>query len=121
MGRVKGRLDIVGRDVHSSQDLTGRLEADFNQAQALQLPVLYQVAPLLRGVSSATTFEKGDLRATLNRGVWRVSRLTINSTALRLMAEGIVTVKGVLDLEVTARTGQLIVNPVLFRLVALAT
>jgi hypothetical protein len=121
MGRVKGRLDIVGRDVHGAQDLTGRLEADFNQAQALQLPVFSQFAPLLRGVSSATTFEKGDLRATLTRGVWRVSRLTIDSTLLRLVAEGIVTIKGVLDLEVTARTGQLFINPALLRVVGLAT
>jgi hypothetical protein len=121
MGRVKGQLDLTGRDVRSVQDLTGRLEADFSQAQALQLPILAQVAPLLRGVSSATTFEKGDLRAALNRGVWRVSRLTVDSTLLKLLGEGVVTVKGVLDLEVTSRIGQLFINPGLLRVVGLAT
>ncbi len=121
MGRAKVRLDIIGRDIRSAQDLTGRLDADFNQAQALQLPVLSQLTPFLRGISSATTFEKGDLRATLSRGVWRVSRLTIDSTLLKLLAEGTVTVKGGLNLEVTARTGQLFVNPALLRLVGLAT
>jgi hypothetical protein len=119
-GRASGLLDLTGRDVRSLNDLSGRLEIDFRQAQALQLPVLSRITPFLRGVSQATSFEKGDLRATLGRGIWRVQRLTAESRTLNLMAEGIVTVQGRLDLEVTVRTGELFVNPVLLRLLGLS-
>jgi hypothetical protein len=101
--------------------MTGRLDMDFSQTQVLELPVLRVLAPYFRGLSPATSFEKGDLRATLGQGIWRVRRLTVDSQALRLLAEGTVTVEGRLDLEVTARTGELIVNPLILRLVGVAT
>jgi translocation and assembly module TamB len=119
-GRLSGRFDFAGQDVHALQDLNARLDVDFAQAQPLQLPVLSQITPYLRGVSTSTSFEKGDLRATLSRGIWRVRRLALLGNFANVFAEGTVIVQqGRLDLDVTARTGELIVNPVLLRLVSL--
>jgi uncharacterized protein involved in outer membrane biogenesis len=120
-GRLSGRFDFAGQDIHALQDLNARLDVDFAQAQPLQLPVLSQITPYLRGVTTSTSFEKGDLRATLGRGIWRVRRLALLGSFANVFAEGTVTLQqSRLDLEVTARTGELVVNPVLLRLVSLS-
>jgi hypothetical protein len=56
-GRTTAKLDIKGTDVRSLNDVSGNLVASFEQAQALQVPVLQQIAPFL-GLAPSTTFQK---------------------------------------------------------------
>jgi translocation and assembly module TamB len=107
-GRVTGRLDFAGTDMQSLDDLTATLQASFQQAQPLDLPVLRQVAPyVLPGMSSSATFQSGAVRARLARGIVRVEQLTLVGRLAQLFIEGTVTLDGRLNLEVTARTAQL--------------
>jgi translocation and assembly module TamB len=110
-GRMSGRLDFGGDNIHSLDDLTGTLEASFAQAQALQLPVLDVVAHEVAPGRSAMTFEKGEARATLSRGVVRVNRLSLSNATLQMLVEGTVTLQGRIDLEATASTEVMGINP----------
>src|SRR5205085_11426820 len=42
-GRASGRLDFSGRDMRALADLGARLDVDFHQAQALEMPVLRDI------------------------------------------------------------------------------
>ena len=79
-----------------------------------------QIVPYLGGLSGSTVIQKGDVRATLGGGVWRIARLTLESPVLRLMVQGSVTLQGRLDLDVVARTGQIGVHPLLLRALGLS-
>lgn len=105
-GQMAGRFDFAGRDVRSIDDLTGTLDASFGQTQAFRLPVFQQITPFLR-LGPSTTFEKGNLKARLDRGLLRVQRLGLESSNLFVFAEGTVTTSGRLDLNVVANTGPL--------------
>jgi translocation and assembly module TamB len=119
-GRLSGRIDFGGSDVRSLNDLSATMEASFGQAEALSLPVLSQLAPFLApGLSRSSTFQSGDLRARLARGLIHVQRLSLSGPALHLFAQGTVTLDGRLDLEVVAYTGDLGPNPRLLRLFGL--
>jgi hypothetical protein len=119
-GTVTGRFDFGGTDVRSVDDVTGTIEARLQQAQALQLPVLQQVAPFLGpSQSSSSFFQSGDLRARLARGVFRIERLAFAGTAARILVEGTVTVEGRLNLAVTANTGRFGVNPTFLQFIGL--
>jgi hypothetical protein len=118
-GRITGRLTFAGQDVRSVDDLTARLDATLNETQALQFPVFRQLSPYLL-IPPSTSVQTGDVRAVLGRGVWRVQRLTLQSDFLRLFAQGTVTLRGTLDLEVLARTGQVGVPPGVLRLLGVA-
>lgn len=119
-GRITGRFDLMGQDVRSAADLNGRLDVTFAQAQALQLPVLFDLLRYLPGLSASTTFQTGYARATLGRNIWRIQWLALEGSAARLFVTGTITTEGRLDLQVVARTGTLIINPILLRLVVLA-
>src|SRR5262249_50429730 len=54
-----------------------------------------------------------------SRGVFRIQRFTLMGRFAELVIEGTVTLAGRLDLEVTARTGNLGVSPVALRLLGL--
>ncbi len=102
-GRVSGEMEFEGSNVRSANDLTGTIQARLERTQALQLPVLREVAPYL-GRGSQATFQSGDLRASLGGGVVRLQRLGLTGERVELFADGTVTLEGRLDLEVTART-----------------
>jgi hypothetical protein len=103
-GRLTGRLDFVGNDVHSADDLTGTLEAELAQTQAFQFPVLRQVAPFL-GMQTSSTFDRGQLRARLARGVIGVQSLSLQGAIVQMSVEGNAALSGRLDLTVTAGPG----------------
>jgi hypothetical protein len=65
------------------------------------------LTPFLRGgVSSATTFNSGNLRARLGAGVVRVQQFSLSSNIIRLIIQGTTTVpQGRLDLDVNGMTG----------------
>jgi translocation and assembly module TamB len=103
-GQMTGRFDFAGRDVRTLDDLSGTLEASFGQTQAFRFPVLQQVSPLL-GIGSSTTFDKGHIQARLDRGVFRIQRLSLEGGLYRVFIDGTVTTAGRLNLDVVARSG----------------
>lgn len=108
-GQMSGRFDFVGHDVRSVNDISGALVAAFEQSQALNIPVLQQIAPFL-GVGPSTTFQKGSLVAHLDRGVLRIKRLSLDGTNLKVFIDGTVTLAGRLNLDVYAKTANLNFN-----------
>jgi hypothetical protein len=118
-GRVNARIDFGGSEIRSADDLTATIDASFQQTQAFQLPVLQALTPFIVPGQSATTFQRGDLRARLSRGVVRLQRLTLTNPTVQMIVEGNVTLGGRLNLDVTARTGTLGVNPNFLRVLGL--
>jgi translocation and assembly module TamB len=119
-GQVSGRFDFAGDEVRSVDDLTGTLDARLQQTQALQLPVLQQIAPFLSvGQSSAAIFQAGSLRGHLAHGVFRIDQLSFTGTLLQLFVNGTVSLQERLNLEVMANTGNLGVNPAFVRFLGL--
>jgi translocation and assembly module TamB len=118
-GKLSGRLDFGSKDLRSVDDLTATLDAQFQQARGLDYPVLRQLTPYLGRGQSSGTFRSGDARARLDRGVVRVQRLTLSGSTLQLLIEGTLTLAGRLDLDVTANTGVVGVNPPALRLLGL--
>jgi hypothetical protein len=107
-GLLTGRLDFGAEDLHSVNDLTASLDATLGRNQALELPVLSQLTPYL-APSSTTTFQQGDVRARLARGVFRVQRMSLISPLLQLIIEGNILLQGGrLDLDVVANTGSVV-------------
>jgi hypothetical protein len=104
-GQMTGRFDFSGSDVHSINDLSGNLIASFSQAQALQLPILRQIAPHV-GVGPSTTFQHGDLRARFDHGVFRIQQLALEGGKLQLLVEGTVSQEGRLSLNIAAKIGE---------------
>lgn len=109
-GKISGKFTLAGRNVRTVRDLTGTVDADLTNAQAMSFPVLQGVLPYLTGgISGSTTFNQGDVRARLAGGVVRVDEFSLSSNLAQLYARGTVTVSGRLNLNVTVNTGQL--NP----------
>jgi translocation and assembly module TamB len=118
-GRVTGRFDFGGGEIHSVNDLTGNLQATLREAQALQLPILSPITPFLLPGQGSTTFRSGDVRARLANGVWRISQMTLENNLAKLIIQGTITVQGRLDLNVVGRTNSLGgLDPVLLRILA---
>jgi len=105
-GQTTARFDFAGDNVRSINDINGNLVASFRQTQALQVPVLKQVAPLI-GLGRSTTFQSGSLRANLTKGVFRIQQLALDGTNVQMHVDGTVALNGRLNLEVVARTNTL--------------
>jgi hypothetical protein len=118
-GRLTGRVDFGGTDLRSVNDVTATLQATFQEAQPRGFPVLQQLVPFLGPGASATSFRSGDFRARLANGIVRIQRLTLLGNNVQLFADGTVTLEGRLNLEVTANTGQLGINPRFLQLLGL--
>jgi hypothetical protein len=103
-GQVTGQFTFSGTEIHSVKDLTGNLFASFSQAQPLQVPGLNAITPYI-GMGPTTTFERGELRARLDRGTLRVQRFAMEGGTLKLFADGTVALSGPLNLNVVAKTG----------------
>jgi hypothetical protein len=110
-GRVTGRIELGGQQMHTSSDLTGSVDATLHQTQGLQLPILRQITPYLRPGISPMTFQSGELKGRLSRGVFRVQPLTLTGNLLQLILVGTITLSGQLDLDVTTRSGSMCANP----------
>jgi translocation and assembly module TamB len=107
-GKITGKYTLGGRNIRSSNDLTGTLDATLRDTQAMSLPIFQRALPYLTGgVSGSTTFDDGTVRGSLARGVMRVDRFSLSSGSAQIFAQGNVTLAGRLDLNVTVNTGQL--------------
>jgi hypothetical protein len=107
-GKLSGTYTLAGRNIRTLVDLTGTLNADLIDTQALSLPILQRTLPFLTGgVSGSTSFDTGELRAHLSRGVIRIERFSLSSGSVQIFAQGNVSLSGRLSLSVLANTGQL--------------
>jgi hypothetical protein len=104
-GRATGHLEFHGDRVQSVDDIQGSLVASMQQTQALEVPFLKPLAPLL-GTPTTATFQTGDVRARLGRGVIHIEQMSFPEGPLELYAEGEVTLQGRVDMNVTANTGR---------------
>jgi translocation and assembly module TamB len=119
-GKVTGRIEFAANDLRSLNDLSATIEASLQQTQAMNYPVLQQIAPFLGPLQSSSSYRNGDLRARLDRGVLRIQRLTLVGSNLQLFIDGTVTVpEGRLGLNVTANTGRVGYNPTFLRFLGL--
>lgn len=118
-GRITGRADISGAEVRSIDDLTGTIVARLTGASAQEIPLIQDTLPYLNTLGLAKPFEKGDLRGTLSRGIFRVQRLALANPGAQLFADGTATLQnGRLDLNVVAHTGPVGPQAGLFRVLA---
>lgn len=106
-GTLHGKVHFTGIDVNSLVDLAGNIEAGLVQSRAQGIPVIRDLAPLLPVATLASSFDKGELKARLDRGIVRVQRLALSNSLVMLLVEGKMTLQGKLDLEATARTGNI--------------
>ncbi len=119
VGRLTGRVDFGADSLRSLDDLDATVDATLADSQALEIPVLSALAPYLAPGQSATTFQKGDLRGRLSRGIFRLQRLTLSSSIVQMAVVGTVNTAGRLDLDVTGGIGTLGVNPAFLQAIGL--
>jgi hypothetical protein len=105
-GRGTGHAEFSGDRVQSIDDVRGTLTASLQQTQALELPVLKQLAPIL-GMTTTATFQSGEVRARLARSVVHIDKVSFPEGPLQLYAEGQVSLAGRVNMDVTANTGKL--------------
>ncbi|HEX3871683.1 MAG TPA: AsmA-like C-terminal region-containing protein, partial [Pirellulales bacterium] len=106
-GTVQGTVVFDGKNMRSINDLTATMNLKLKNSQAMTLPVLDQIGPLLSaGLSTATKFQTGELQGTLAHGIVRIRRFTLSSPTVQVFAKGSAAVAGRLDLEVVVRTGE---------------
>ncbi|MBN9122079.1 MAG: hypothetical protein J0I06_23550 [Planctomycetes bacterium] len=118
-GRITGRLDVAGTNVRSLDDLTGTFVARLGNTSPREIPLLQQAVPFLNTANLVKPFDGGDIRASLNRGVIRVQRVTLVSPNAQIFAEGNVTTSGRVDMSVIAHTGSIGPEAPAFRLLGL--
>jgi hypothetical protein len=119
VGQVTGRVEFSADSLRSADDLNATIDATLNQTQALELPVLSGLVPFVAPGQSATTFQQGELRGRLARGVFRIQRFNLSSSIVRLAIVGTITTQGRLDLEAAGSTGRTGYNPAFLRLAGL--
>ena len=105
-GRATGRIDVSSERLQTIDDLQANLLATVQHTQALDYPVLRQVAPFL-GMATTKTFQNGEVRARLARGVVHFEKLAFAEGPWQLYAEGNVTLQGNVHLDMTANSGKL--------------
>jgi len=108
-GYLTGKFVVKGDNVRSVEDLDGAFDAVFSQTQAAAVPILSDIAPIL-GIGSSTTFQKGDFKARMDRGVIRIQRLAMEGGIFKVFIDGTADVKGRLNLNVVANAGNLLTN-----------
>ncbi|HZZ77268.1 MAG TPA: AsmA-like C-terminal region-containing protein, partial [Gemmataceae bacterium] len=102
-GQTTAVLQVKGANVRSLKDLEGKLVASFQQAQALQLPVLSQITPFL-GIGATTTFQQGNLVARLNRGTAKIEQMTLRGRNAQIFVNGTISLEERMNLNVVAKT-----------------
>jgi hypothetical protein len=107
-GTIGGTLRLAGRRVESPDDLVGRFELDLSRVQPLQFPVLRQIGRFLGPIQPTTSFESGKATGRLANGIVHLDQFAIDGGVARILIEGSGSLRGRLDLDVTAKTGDLV-------------
>ena len=110
-GTVQGKLVFAGRDVKSLDNITANLEGTLTHSRAQGIPIVRDLVPFLPVAATGTFFDKGELKARMDRGIIRIQRLALSNALVMVLIEGNISSQGQMDLEATARTGSLSVLP----------
>ena len=110
-GTVQGKLVFAGRDVKSLDNITANLEGTLSHSRAQGIPIVRDLVPFLPVAATGTFFDKGELKARMDRGIIRIQRLALSNALVMVLIEGNISSQGQMDLEATARTGNLSVLP----------
>ncbi|NBR06253.1 MAG: hypothetical protein EBT92_10825 [Planctomycetes bacterium] len=110
-GTVQGKLVFAGRDVKSLDNITANLEGTLTHSRAQGIPIVRDLVPFLPVAATGTFFDKGELKARMDRGIIRIQRLALSNALVMVLIEGNISSQGQMDLEATARTGNLSVLP----------
>lgn len=106
-GTFHGELGIRADHLRGPQDLQGRLQLQFADADAQTLPLadsLARFVPLL-GYAS-TQFDRGTLVGDISRGALRIQKLALTGKQLAVVGDGSVGLtSGRLDLQLVVQTG----------------
>src|SRR5438270_7781435 len=94
VGQVSGNVDFSSESFRGADDLNATVDATLAQTQALELPVLSGLVPFVAPGQSATTFQQGELRGRLARGVFRIQKFNLSSPLVRLAIVGTITTRG---------------------------
>ncbi len=105
-GRISGRFDLAGNSIRTLDDIGGTLNGTLNQTSVREVPLLQVVTPFLSPTALASPFETGEIKGRLAGGIFRIERLSLANQGAKVFAEGAVSRKGRVDLEVVAVTGQ---------------
>ena len=100
-GKLSGNMSFSGPGFVGLDRLSATVDATLSHAQAMQWPVFSQLAPLLR-LGGSSSFQSGQLRGSLDGGVFRIQRLSLKGGPANLYAHGTVNTKGRLGLDVHA-------------------
>lgn len=106
-GRISGRFDLEGKPIRSIDDVTGTLNAKLNQTSVKEVPLIKLVTPYLSPFGFLQPFETGEVTGRLAGGIFRLERFVLSNPGAHVFAEGSVTRKGRIDLDVVAVTGQI--------------
>lgn len=103
-GTLGGNADFTGVGPFATNDWTANVQANFSNAQALQLPVLSVVAPSVFPGQAAggAIFQTGILTGNLRNGVFHIGQFGLDGRLGQIFIEGDVAVSGRLQLDVTA-------------------
>jgi hypothetical protein len=112
-GRVVGDAPITGTFQFASNDLrdinnmSAKVQAVAGESRPLGLPILAATIPFLGlGRDISTPINEGELRASLDNGVWRIQRLSLSGSTLNYYAEGTIATSGRVNMFVMASTGR---------------
>jgi uncharacterized protein involved in outer membrane biogenesis len=104
-GKITGRFDLSGSNVRSLDGVTGTLVATFHNTSVREIPLLQQTIPFLNVSGLSQPFQSGDVRGTLSKSVFRVSRLALVNSGAQVFAEGTISLAGRVEVSVVAHTG----------------
>lgn len=110
-GTLQGKIQFSGRDVKSLEQITANLEGNLVHSRAQGVPIVRDLVPFLPVAATGAFFDRGELKARLDRGVIHVNRLSMSNALMMVLIEGNITLQGKLDMEATARTGNISALP----------
>lgn len=110
-GTIQGKLVFAGKDVKSIDNITANLDGTLTHSRAQGIPIVRDLVPFLPVAATGTFFDKGELKARMDRGIIRIQRLALSNAFVMVLIEGNISSQGQMDLEATARTGNLSVLP----------
>ena len=110
-GIIDGRATLQARRANSLEHVSGTFGFKLSQVEALQIPVLSEVAqaielPTISGMSKRDSQDGGVVRGRLSGQVIYVDEIAIQQSNVQVLVDGKSTIDGRLDLDLTASTGE---------------
>ena len=106
-GTFAGQLKLTSNYLQSVDDLEGSLQGRIEQSQALQLPVLNNLARYVnRSQLGSHRFEAGKVDVSLQKSRLVVHQLSFADQQAQIMASGTAKLEGRLDLQLIVHLGR---------------